>query len=402
MQAASKTLTSENDGSDKSQIKEAARLIGPDVTRIEQSLQPTKDNIDVARNTINTGKGNRIDSIVAGPNSPSPWSTYYNQTYADGSWGAGIFVQDHIRIDYPAQAAASSGPSATHGATVTFLNVVQDNLGLVRGYNGQISGLLGLTRASPTGRKTFLQELVDQGSLSQPVISMHLEFDGGSFLLGGIDHSQYFGELVYNPVTDPVAWQISLQGLGTQSRTAANQSKMMPQLSIFQDATLILDSGTSSILIPNAASEAIHGELSGTWDPIYRIWFLPCDGPDLIWWISSDHGVVQPYESLVHALGDGRCQSLIFNNQNADYWILGDTWLRGLYVVYDMEDGGRVGIASAISPSAQNGSVTVGPRARILGPQGVNAGVRLQNHAVNVVIASGLLLLIHTIIEILL
>ncbi|KAG0073549.1 hypothetical protein BGZ92_003804, partial [Podila epicladia] len=315
------------------------------------------------------------DLVTTPSDIPStPWTTFYNQSYVDGSWGAGTFVQDLIQIDTtpvgemydPPVHINSDGMSSpgAHLASVTFLNVVQDNLGLVKGYDGHISGLLGLTRASPTGRKTFLQELVEQGSLAAPIMSMHLESESGSFLLGAVDSSQFVGELAYSPVTDTVTWQISLQGLGigqvsspgavkktpeippgtayATTKTAFtggssdnnnnnnnNNPRMMPQFSIFQDAPLILDSGTSSILIPTAASEAIHGELGGSWDSVHRAWFLPCSGPDLIWWIASGHGVVQPYETLVYLLEDGRCQSLIFENPDANYWILGDTWLRG-------------------------------------------------------------------------
>jgi len=322
-----------------------------------------------ANNLVDSKYGNNRGSVTR------PWPNFYNQTYVDGSWGAGAFVRDQIQIDTTPMRQILDidfhSPSPLHLATATFLNVVQDNLGLVEGYDHQISGLLGLTRTSPTGRKTFLQELVEQKSLALPVVSMHLELEGGSFLLGGIDHTQYRGGLIYCPVTDPVTWQISLQGIGTRRRSAplspsplamaftnsstgssttSDDIKILPQLSLFQDAPLILDSGTSSLLIPTAASETIHLELGGTWDPVHRTWFLPCEGTvDLVWWVSSGHGVVQPYESLIYQLDDGRCQSLIFGNQEATYWILGDTWLRGLYVVYDMAGSGRIGIAHALN-----------------------------------------------------
>ncbi|KAF9956997.1 hypothetical protein BGZ70_009676, partial [Mortierella alpina] len=293
----------------------------------------------------------------------APWPRLYNQSYVDGSWGAGTFVQDRIQVDASPRTdtlfpSSAQEPWPAGSATVTFLNVVQDNLGLVRGYEGHISGLLGLTRSSATGRKTFLQELVRQGSLALPVMSMRLDLQGGSFMLGGIDPTQYSGELIYSPVTDPVTWQLSLQGLATRSRAAAPGTDdsptphLLPQSNLFQDAPLIIDSGTSSILVPTAASEVLHGELLGTYDPVHRAWFLPCDGPDLVWWIASgQYGVVQPYESLIYPLEDGQCQSLIFENQGADYWILGDTWLRGLFLVYDMAGNGRIGIAKAMSSS---------------------------------------------------
>ncbi|KAG0021576.1 hypothetical protein BGZ82_011296 [Podila clonocystis] len=388
-------------------MRSAAKTLPPTsiTSKSDESLEiADKSDPNTSASTHTPSSPPPSDLVTTGSSGtrPTPWTTFYNQSYVDGSWGAGSFVQDLIQIDTtPAgeiydplvhinsspdgtsSSSSSSSSSGAHLASVTFLDVVQDNLGLVKGYNGQISGLLGLTRASPTGRKTFLQELVEQGSLAAPVVSMHLESDSGSFLLGGIDPSQFVGELAYSPVTDPVTWQISLQGLGigqvsTHSSTPKkaseippgtayattktaftssdnNNSRMMPQFSIFQDAALILDSGTSSILIPTAASEAIHGELGGSWDSVHRAWFLPCSGPDLIWWIASGHGVVQPYETLVYPLEDGRCQSLIFENPDANYWILGDTWLRGLYVVYDMQGGGRIGLAPAVGSGGVGG-----------------------------------------------
>ncbi|KAF9102167.1 hypothetical protein BGX27_011140 [Mortierella sp. AM989] len=309
------------------------RLIGPvGVMKIEDNLRKLEDS----DSNVNSIIGNSIKSptpapVPAPPGAEVPWSHFYNQSYVDGSWGAGVFVQDRIQIDTTPAGEVFNSYSHLHeldsdetespstieqSAVVTFLDVVQDNLGLIRGYDGQISGLLGLSRASPTGRKTFLQELVEQGSLPQPVILMHLEIEGATFLLGGIDHSKYTGELIYSPVTDPIIWQISLQGLGTRvrdpvsvpsslsglgadihlgaSRSSPNGgSKMIPQMDNFRDAALILDSGTSSILIPTGASQVIHAGLNGTWDLIHRTWFLPCTGPDLVWWISLNHAVVQ-------------------------------------------------------------------------------------------------------------
>ncbi|KAF9149539.1 hypothetical protein BG015_008662 [Linnemannia schmuckeri] len=409
----------------------ASRLIGPGAMKIEESLQLLHS--DTPNPALSVEK---VLSAAASINAPAPPTTssslsnFYNQTYVDGSWGAGTFVQDRIQVDttppgevfnpyhHKNDDGSFESSSTGHVATVTFLDVIQDNLGLVKGYDGQISGLLGLTRASPTGRKTFLRELVDQGSLAQPVVSMHLGAEGGSFLLGGIDSSQYSGQLVYSPVTDPVTWQMSLQGLGirfrdghysavtqpsvpiinssgtsnslrpsinplsppdTNSTSTGGKYKVLPQLNIFQDAPLILDSGTSSILIPSDASHAIHSELSGTWDPIHRTWFLPCQGPDLIWWVSSgQHGIIQPYESLIYLLEDGRCQSLIFENPDANYWILGDTWLRGLYVVYDMEGTGRIGIATAISLKSTGGDDGSEGEARILTVEDSNLARRMR------------------------
>ncbi|CAO3569194.1 unnamed protein product [Mortierella alpina] len=360
----------------------AAHLVGPGASKIEDRLQLTTTG---QGNTSGRRSGARTELYA-------PWSRLYNQSYVDGSWGAGTFVQDRIQVDAsprtdtlsPSSSAQEPRPAAG-SATVTFLNVVQDNLGLVRGYDGHISGLLGLTRSSATGRKTFLQELVSQGSLALPVMSMRLDLQGGSFMMGGIDPNQYLGELIYSPVTDPVTWQLSLQGLATRSRTGIHSTdppapRLLPQSNVFQDAPLIIDSGTSSILVPTAASEAIHGELSGTYDPIHRAWFLPCEGPDLVWWIAlGQYGVVQPYETLIYPLEDGRCQSLIFENQGADYWILGDTWLRGLYLVYDMAGSGRIGIAKALpSNTGVDTGAGVGESelTRILSYQEPSAGAR--------------------------
>ncbi|KAG0240068.1 hypothetical protein BGW41_007233 [Actinomortierella wolfii] len=163
---------------------------------------------------------------------------YYNQSFVDGSWGAGIFVQDRFQInsgvtfssqgpfwskdsdqgdsherdgdrstendcETSVSSSSSVSPPDGHVALVTFLNVIQDKMELVRGYGGQIAGLLGLSRASPTGHKTFLQALIEQGALAKPIMSMHLEDYGGSFLLGGIDPQAYVGNMIYSPVTDP-------------------------------------------------------------------------------------------------------------------------------------------------------------------------------------------------------
>ncbi|KAF9167447.1 hypothetical protein DFQ26_004583 [Actinomortierella ambigua] len=217
---------------------------------------------------------------------------------------------------------------------MTFLNVVQDNLDLVHGYDGQIAGLLGLSRASPTGHKTFLEAMVSQGSLSQPIMSMHLEDDGGSFLLGGVDSQGFVGDtLYYSP-----------------KNVTPNVDSIPDPDRVLAHIPAILDSGASAILAPLRASEVLHRHLGGYRDVVHPdLWMLPCEGPDLVWWL-AEVGIVQPYEALIHKLQDGRCQSLIFESADLDFWVLGDTWLRGLYIAYDMAGQGRIGIAVARRP----------------------------------------------------
>jgi hypothetical protein len=105
--------------------------------------------------------------------------------------------------------------------------------------------------------------------LTQPVFSVFLpsvrRFGGigGEYLFGGIDDSKYTGQLTYVPVTQRGFWQIHIADVSVDGD------------SLGQSSEGIIDTGTTLIIVSDAATKKIHSKINDAWfDPHYG-WIVP-------------------------------------------------------------------------------------------------------------------------------
>lgn len=215
----------------------------------------------------------------------------------------------------------------------------------------------------------------------------------GNILFGGIDTEKYKGDLtriaIYPTHRNPSLYTAFLVAL--TSLEAASASGQDTLTSGKFPIPVVLDSGTTLSYLPNDLASQIWKEVGAKYAPEFQAAVLPCNakqskghfsfgfagpkGPRIN--VTMDELVLDmttgraPVFSSGTYKGEDVCQFGIQNFTSAPY-LLGDTFLRSAYVVYDLVNN-QIGIAatdfnstkSNIVPfpsmSAQIPSATVAP-----------------------------------------
>lgn len=217
--------------------------------------------------------------------------------------------------------------------------------------------------------------LQDEGIIKTIAYSLwlnDLDASQGSILFGGIDTGKYHGDLarldIVRDESNFTHFQVPLYGIEAVSPSGSDQlgSTELPVLAV-------LDSGTTLSYIPTEMAEQAWEEVGARWEPEFGFAALPCsranspghfafrfasaDGPSIN--VTMDELVLDlsSGEPPVYNNGPNRGKTACaFGLQNQtqhdnDPYLLGDTFLRSAYVVYDL-----VNNKIAIAPTKFNSS----------------------------------------------
>lgn len=213
-------------------------------------------------------------------------------------------------------------------------------------------GILGLAMSNSVSG-TWLKTLKEQKVLSSMIfgVSLNRDSDGvndGQITFGGVDRAKYTGEISYTDVPPPQKdkgeWVIPLDGVGFDGKSAKTTSTLAS-----------IDTGTSYIFAPlddlDAIFELVPGS-RGYQNDLYREYEVPCDTKAPIHLTFS--GV--KYEILakdwVEKRSDDSCVGTLYaqiEGGSAGQWLVGDTFLKNVYSVFD-GDKMRIGFASKAAP----------------------------------------------------
>ncbi|EPE27429.1 Acid protease [Glarea lozoyensis ATCC 20868] len=283
---------------------------------------------------------------------PSTSSTFlevgqdeFNISYVDGTGSAGDYFQDTFSIG---------------GATIQ-----QFEMGLAT--SGTIgTGIMGIGYNNSeanvdTGNGTIYANLpfalVDQGLIPTEAYSLwlnDLESSTGSVLFGGIDTTKYQGELqsitVYPSRARRAVTSFSVAFTSLSATSSSGTDVLTP--SDFAVAA-ILDSGTTITLLPDDVAAVVYEELGARYYSKLGATLVPCslaqkngsinygfggvDGPvirvsvsELVLPLTLTNGQTPTFTN-----GQAACQLGIQPAGDLPV-LLGDTFLRSAYVVYDL------------------------------------------------------------------
>ncbi|KAF9139943.1 hypothetical protein BG015_001844 [Linnemannia schmuckeri] len=228
---------------------------------------------------------------------------------------------------------------------------VRQTIGLATAESAQFGsspddGLFGLgfsTIESVKGVKTFLDNVIAADLLAQPVVSVFLPSErlfngkGGEYLFGGIDSSKFTGSLIYVPVIRKAYWQVAIKD------TLYNGQ------SLGQGGEGIIDTGTTLVIVDEAAAQAIHEGIDGALHDPEVGWLVPCsvrsDSANRVSFSMGGGAFHVPLADLAYQeVGSGYCYSGI---QGGKYglWILGDVFIKNNYCVFSQTTSPSIGIA---------------------------------------------------------
>lgn len=192
-----------------------------------------------------------------------------------------------------------------------------------------------------------------------------LDAKAGSILFGGVDTAKYVGDMHRIDIQKLDGhYYHFIVALTSLVATSSSGSDVLTSDSFPIQA--VLDSGTTLSYLPQDLAHEIWEEVGAVWSPYYGVAVLPCaygrnqgnftfgfagpDGPsisvgmdELVLTMTSDAANMPSFESGAYK-GENICTFGIQNDTN-DLYLLGNTFLRSAYVVYDLVNN-EVGIAA--------------------------------------------------------
>ncbi|KAK1780512.1 aspartic peptidase domain-containing protein [Copromyces sp. CBS 386.78] len=287
--------------------------------------------------------------------------------YLDNSTAAGDYITDDLKIG---------------GTTIKSLQMGYATK-TVRG-----AGILGVGYSSNVASTQRYPNLIDQ-FVAQKLIttkaySLYLNdrrSDTGNILFGGIDKDKFIGDLSILPIymakgqAEPIHFEVEMQSVSLDLTKDGKTTKIIstdPSLS--QTSTIaILDSGTTLSYLPAKITDQIHSKLNVYVDDMWTgLTFIDCkyltSNPDmrLSFTFGSNATISVPvWEVVLDLLGGTQSdlpfkmpfeRACIFGIQSTagfqedgfdeDWALLGETFLRSAYVVYDLTHH-QIGMAQA-------------------------------------------------------
>jgi hypothetical protein len=258
-------------------------------------------------------------------------NSVFNISYVDGSGASGDYATDTFRFG---------------GKT---LKDMQFGIGYVSSSTEGILGIgypineVAVGRAGLQPYPNLPAKLADTGDINSKAYSLwlnDLDASTGSILFGGVDTDKYNGQLQTLPIVPErgafAEFVIVLTGMGRNGDDG----------SLFKDENVpvLLDSGSSLMYLPDQVANALYQTYNAQYDSSQGAAFVDCDLANKQGSLDFNFSGVKisvPLNELVilAAVSRGRPICIFGVGPAGDSLaVLGDTFLRSAYVVYDLDN----------------------------------------------------------------
>lgn len=207
-------------------------------------------------------------------------------------------------------------------------------------------GILGLSMATGA-TDNLLQTLKGEKVFKSNIMGVYVSrnSDGankGEVTFGGINSEKYIGDISYTsvPSNSGGVWAIPLDDLSYDGNKAGISGRRA-----------YIDTGTTYIFGPPGDVAAIHKQIPGAKSSDGVTYTAPCDSSKpLTVSFSGNSYTIFTADWLQTPNSNGDCISNLYGNEVVkDSWLLGATFLKNVYAVFDM-DQTRIGFASRSVP----------------------------------------------------
>ncbi|KAB8237867.1 hypothetical protein ETB97_012911 [Aspergillus alliaceus] len=335
----------------------------------EQSLRLVLDtgSSDLWCNALNSTLCSSSDNPcdASGSYDPRSSSSYayvssdFNISYADGSGAAGDYVTDTIHIGGAAIKNLQFGVGYSSSSAEGVLGI------------GYATNEVQVGRLGKSAYANLPQAMVKNGLIRSNAYSLWLNdlgADTGSILFGGVNKGKYRGELQTLPIQTINGvyseFIIALTGISLSSPSnhhTYSSSDALP-------AAVLLDSGSSLTYLPNSIVQSIYNDLGVTYEPSSGVGYVPCSLAQQninVTYTFSSPAITVGIDELVLSAGDLRfrngARACIFGIVPAGDGaaVLGDTFLRSAYVVYDLSNN-EISLANTNFNSTEDDILEIG------------------------------------------
>lgn len=288
--------------------------------------------------------------------------SWFNISYVDGSGAAGDYATDTISVGGATLAGLQFGVGYSSSSAQGILGV------------GYPVGEVQVGRAGLPAYDNLPARMASSGATASPAFSLWLDdlaAGTGQVLFGGVDAARFAGPLRTLPVQRVgslyAEFLVTLTGVSLGARPVA-EGQALP---------VLLDSGSSLTYLPDSMAEAIYEEVSAQYDSAEGVAYVACSlassSSDAVAFNFTSPVISVPMSELVldvyassssssgggrrPRLADGRTEACLFGIAPAGGGaaVLGDTFLRSAYVVYDPGNDEvslaqtRFGVAAGVS-----------------------------------------------------
>ncbi len=291
--------------------------------------------------------------------------TYADKTYAKGDWGMDTIHIGDISVPNFNFALATDSDSSFGVFGIGFSTL----------------------ESSPNPYINFPGALVAKGLTNSQAYSLFLnskEADSGTILFGAVDHSKYTGSLTTIPIISKYRTSVHLTGLsysnddddGDKDLYVGNDAGAKNDGFLTDDGLYaLLDSGTTLSMLPEGFVHKIGKTFDATFDDGSGLYLMSCnsDESQIIDFKFSCITIKAPLSNFLESaylddgtaafLPNGEPMCFLAFIPTSDIPILGDSFLRAAYVVFDL-DNHQVSIAqAALDPSSTSDieEIQVGP-----------------------------------------
>ncbi|KAK7205658.1 aspartic peptidase domain-containing protein [Myxozyma melibiosi] len=311
------------------------------------------------------------ESGIYDPDSSSTYSllsTDFSIRYGDYSYAKGNYASESFTIGGKTVANLTVGIATDANATQGIMGIGYDT-------NEAVIFTAGASRRY----QNLPDLLVSQGFIESRVYSLWLNDQNaktGSVLFGGIDTEKYSGSLVTLPFiadegeSTPSEFFVTLEG-SAYTDASGSTTEYSSSLGL----SVLLDSGTSFVYLPSSVQADFANAVGATWNDQVGYYIIPC--PEVV---NSDAtydfefagitikvpvkqlflpGTNAKNEPVTYTNGQQVCLLTIVDSSGLGVSILGDTFLRAAYIVYDL-DNNQASIAQTKYNATASNVVAVG------------------------------------------
>src|SRR5271170_5343633 len=285
------------------------------------------------------------DPCTASGTYDSSSSTYtlvnhnFNISYVDGTGASGDYVTDTLSIGGQTLSDFQFGIGLESTSSEGVLGI------------GYTSNEIQVNRNQQQAYPNLPAAMVDAGLIQSNAYSLwlnDLDASTGQILFGGVNTAKYSGSLETVPIIQEYGayfeFIIALTGLSISGSSSMSSSSSLP-------APVLLDSGSSLLYLPNDLTTDIFNEVNAVYDSNAGAAYVDCslaDSDSSISFSFSGATISVPFSELVLNAGTNSAgQGLTFQNgvpacifgvapAEDSTPVLGDTFLRSAYVVYDL------------------------------------------------------------------
>lgn len=281
------------------------------------------------------------ESLTYNANSSSTYAyvgNYFNISYVDGTGAAGDYATDTMRFSGVNITSFQFGIGYESTSTQNVLGI------------GYPSNEVQVMRAGLKPYQNLPVKMASEGLVASSAYSLYLNdlnAQTGNVLFGGVDLDRFQGNLVTVPIqkTGSIYSQffITMTGLDVGSTNVGKDLAL----------AVLLDSGSSLAYLPNDMVTKIYQLVGASYQESEGAAFVPCSlrnqNATMTFKFSSPASITVNLNEMILNLTDASGEQLTFDNNvpaclfgimpaGDSSCILGDTFLRSAYVVYDIDN----------------------------------------------------------------